>query len=610
MSFDQTQLDRFPLDPGVYLMKNKKGRVLYIGKAKVLRQRVKQYFTEGRDSRAMIPFLIAEIETIETIVVRSEKEALLLENTLIKKHQPKYNAILKDDKSYISLFINPKQKWPMLKLVRYKGEAKQAGLYFGPYTSAFAARQIYDLMVRLFPMRQCSDDELKRRIRPCLLYAMKRCIAPCMNLCTEEQYDSYVQGAIRFLRGQDTGIVKQLHREMEKASEDLEFEKAASILKTIKQIEHVVGDTQLVFQASGKDIDALAIYREADKVLLMQLLFREGKLTGSEYFSFSHVVQEDAEIFSSFILQNYKRAGQVPDEILIGIACADIPLLEEVLSNENKKKIKVSYPLKGDKLALVTMASNNAKATFTQHKNHQEIKEKTLLDLQDQLGLSRYPRRIECFDTSSISGSDLVACLISFVDGERDKKRTRYFHIKGIDKSDDYGAMRQALSRRLSKTNEDDALPDLIIVDGGRGQLNVALSVLKELDIASVDVISLAKEGARHDKGMTLERVFLPNREDPVSLPLRSQMLFFLQTVRDTAHDTAIRFHRKSRSKRTIKTSLEGIQGIGPIKRKNLLSHFGSVIKIKEATDAQLAEVQGITQKDIQALRDFISRSP
>jgi excinuclease ABC subunit C len=604
MPFDPKLLDLFPQDPGVYLMKNDQGLVIYVGKAKILKQRVKQYFSSSRDSRAMIPFLIAEVETIETIIVRSEKEALLLENTLIKKHKPKYNAVLKDDKSYVSLMINQRHKWPMLKLVRYKGKPKETGLYFGPYTSAFAARQTYDLLLKLFPLRQCSDDELKRRTRPCLLYSIKKCVAPCVGFCSHDDYDTYVQGAIKFLKGQDKEILASLYKEMEKASEDLAFEKAASILKTIRQIEHVLDSNQIVYKSTGKDIDAFGIYREGDEIMLMQLIFREGKLTGSEHFSFSSLAQDDHDIFSSFLIQNYKDAPTLPQEILIPIKMKDSQLIEEILS-EKRKSIDLIHPLKGEKLELIQMATQNAKAAFIQEKNHQELKEKTLLDLQEQLKLTRYPRRIECFDTSNISGSDLVASMVAFVDGERDKKRTRYFHIKGIRKADDYGAMRQTLTRRLLKAKKDDDLPDLIIVDGGKGQLHVALEVFKELDIANVDLIALTKEDARHDKGLTLERVFIPHSSDPIQLAQRSQLLFFLQKIRDLAHEKAIEFHRKSRSKRTIKSSLEDIPGIGPVKRKKLLSHFGSLKRILQASDEELSAVIGINGRDIQSIRSY-----
>ncbi|MBM3208209.1 MAG: excinuclease ABC subunit UvrC [Chlamydiae bacterium] len=605
MRFDIKQLENFPTDPGVYLMKNETGKVIYIGKAKVLKVRVKQYFASSGDDRAMIPFLRSELAAIDTIVTRSEKEALLLENTLIKKHKPKYNAILKDDKSYISLMINQKHKWPMLRLIRYKDKPKEQGLYFGPYTSAHAARQTYDLLQNIFPLRQCSDEELKRRSRPCLLYSIKRCAGPCVGLCSEEEYSSYVQGAIKFLRGQDKEILSMLYKQMETASEALEFERAASILKTIRQIEHVTEGNQIVYKATGKDMDSLALYREAHEIILTKLIFKEGKLTGSNHYCFSELAQDDDEIYSTFILQHYKDLTEMPEEILTPIPLKDGSLLEELLSEEKKRKVSIVNPLKGEKLSLIKMTEQNAKATFLQQKDHKELKEKMLLELQEQLQLTRYPKRIECFDTSNISGSDLVACLVAYYEGEKDKKRTRYFHIKGIDKSDDYGAMRQALLRRLTRAKEENDFPDLIIVDGGKGQLSTALDVFKELNIASVDLIALAKEEARHDKGMTLERVFLPHTKEPVRLEPRSPLLFFLQKIRDNAHEKAIEFHRKTRTKRTIKSALEEIPGIGPVKRKKLLSHFGSIKRILAASDEELLSITGISNKDILSIREF-----
>ena len=312
MLYDPDLLDRFPLEPGVYLMKNRKGEVIYVGKAKELKKRVKQYFAPGRDTRAMIPYLIMEIAHIETIVVENEKEALLVENTLIKKHKPKYNATLKDDKTFISLMINHHHKWPRLQLIRYKGKPKAKGLYFGPYTSAFAARQTYELLTRLFPLRQCSDEELKRRTRPCLLYGIKRCIAPCVDLCSKEEYDSFVDGTIAFLKGKDREIVGRLRAEMEEASENLEFEKAAALLNTIKQIEHVTKTRQLVEKAGTKDSDSIGLFRQSDEVIVMQLFVREGKLVGSEHYSFTHSLEEDSELLSSFLLQYYRQKKDLP----------------------------------------------------------------------------------------------------------------------------------------------------------------------------------------------------------------------------------------------------------------------------------------------------------
>lgn len=568
--------------------------MIYIGKAKNLKNRVRQYFIPGRDGRPMVPFLAAEVAEIDTLVVPNEKEALLLENTLIKKHKPKFNVLLKDDKTFISLMINHKHPWPRIQLLRYKGKPKKDGLYFGPYTSAYAARQTFDLLTRLFPLRQCSDEELKRRKRPCILYGIKRCIAPCVGLCSKEEYQTFVDGAVDFLKGHDKKIVKDLYHEMEKASDNLEFEKAKALLQTIRQIEHVTAGGGLVARPGGKDCDVLGLYREGSEVMLMQLFFREGKLVGSEHYGFSGVVQSDEELFSSFILQYYKEEKELPKEILVPGSLS--AALGEIVH------VHIFQPQKGDKKALVALAEKNAKATFEKEKDQQEIKEKMLLDMQEKFHLSRYPERIECFDVSNISGTDLVASMVAFTDGEKDRKRMRLFKIRGIHKGDDYAALHQALSRRLIRAKEENDLPDLIIVDGGKGQLGVALDVFKELDLATVDVISLAKEGGRHDRGMTLERVFLPHQSEAVKLEPRSPLLFLLQKIRDEAHDKAIGFHRKRREKRVITSSLDEIPGIGPIKRKRLLSHFGSVKRIKEASREDLKKVKGVTKKDIEKI--------
>lgn len=576
-------------------MKNAQGKVIYVGKAKQIKQRVKQYFIPGRDGRPMVPFLTAQVETIDTIVVPNEKEALLLENTLIKKHQPKFNVLLKDDKTFISLMVNHKHPWPRIQLVRYKGEPKKEGLYFGPYTSAYAARQTFDLLTRLFPLRQCSDAELKRRSRPCILYGIKRCIAPCVKLCTKEEYQTFVQGAIDFLKGQDKKIIKELQIQMEKASENLEFEKADALLQTIRQIEHVLEGGSVVAKSGGKNSDVLGLYRTGDEVMVMQLFFREGKLVGSEHYGFSKVAGSDEELFSSFILQYYKEQKNLPQEILVP---TPIPsALSEILL------VPILHPQKGDKKALLDLAHKNAKANFLKEKDDLALKEKMLLDMQEKLHLSRYPERIECFDASNISGTDLVASMVAFTHGEKDKKRTRLFKIREIKKGDDYAALHQVLSRRLTRAKDENDLPDLVIVDGGKGQLNVALALFRELDLATIDVIALAKEEAKHTRGITLERVFLPHQSEPIHLDARSPLLFLLQKIRDEAHAKAIGFHRKRREKRVISSALDELPGIGPIKRKRLLAHFGSPKRIKNASIDELKKIKGLTQKDITLLK-------
>ncbi len=582
-------------------MKNHRGDVLYVGKANNLKSRIKQYFAPGRDGRPMVPFLIAEVSTIDVIVVPSEKEALLLENTLIKKHQPKFNALLKDDKTFVSLMINHKHPWPMIQLVRYKGKPKKEGHYFGPFTSAFAARQTFDLMGRIFPLRQCSDGELKKRTRPCLLYGIKRCIAPCVNLCTKEEYQTIVDRATQFLKGQDEAVIDQLKMEMHKASEALEFEKAATLLQTIKQIEHVTAGTGLVAKAIGKDTDALGLYRQGHDVMVAQLFFREGKLVGSEHYSFTDVVESNEELLSSFLVQYYKDRTPLPTQVIV-----PYPLpheLEEILH------LKMITPQKGEKKEIIEMAEKNALALFKQEKDDRDLAEKMLLDLQETLHLTRYPERIECFDTSNISGSDLVASMVVFTDGKYDKKRSRLYKIREVSKGDDYGALREVLTRRLTRAKQENDLPDLLIVDGGKGQLGIGADVLKNLDIATVDLISLAKQEGKHDKGLTQERVFVLGQTDPLILPLHSPLLFLLQRIRDETHRRAIGFHRKRREKRVLSSLIDEIPGIGDIKKKRLLKQFGSLQRILAASPADLLAVKGITSKDVEQIQKLAKKS-
>lgn len=579
-------------DPGVYLMRNQRGEILYIGKAKNLNQRVKQYFVPGRDGRMMVPFLTSQVKTIDTIITFSEKEALLLENNLIKKHQPKYNVLLKDDKTFISLTINHKHKWPMIRIARNRGKPKEGSLHFGPYTSAFAARQTLDLMMRMFQLRQCSDRELVSRTRPCLLYSIKRCLAPCTDKCTKEEYDGEVKRAIEFLKGNDKGVIEELKKEMEIASKNLEFEKAGALHKTLEQIEHVTRSKQSIIRSKGKDCDIFALYHEGKHHIIAQLIYREGKLMGADHFKFIELASSDEEIWETFLLQQYQNQEMRPPEILLPISLKNQKILEEILS------LSIITPKKGEKAQLVELALKNAKALFTEELSREEL----LLDLQETCSLDRCPVRIECFDTSNISGTDFVACMVGFLDGKRDKKQTRLFKITGIDRSDDYGALRETLTRHYTKAKEKDDLPDLALIDGGKGQLNVALEVFKNLGIASVDVISLAKEEGRHDKGLNFEKIFIPHRKDPIFLSPRSSTLFILQQIRDEAHRVAITYHRKKRSKRLIQTELDKVPGIGPKKRTLLLRYFGSVKEIKKASREALQEVKGLNKRDIDSL--------
>ena len=607
MTFDPASIDKFPVQPGVYVMKNQKGTVLYIGKAKNLRQRVRQYFAPGGDGREMIPALVSQISTIETIVVLSEKEALLLENTLIKNNQPKYNALLKDDKTYISLMITIKDRWPTIRLVRYKGKPKGHGLYFGPYTSAYSARQTLDLVNKVFPLRQCSDQELTRRTRPCILYDMKRCIAPCVNRCTKEEYAHYVDRAVNFLRGRDQEVIEDLYEEMKRASEELEFERAALILTSIRALERTF-EAQHVHKVNGKDADVFGIYREGHAVMVCQLLYRHGKLVGSHSFAFSDLAQDDEELLSSLIIQHYEAMDNLPHEILLPVALSDTHAMEEVLRAMAGKNVEIIVPQRGDKARLLEIAVNNAKANYQREHDARVVREHMLLEMEEKLHLNRFPRKIECFDNSNIQGTEPVSALVTFTDGERDTKGYRLYKIRSTTTPDDYATMLEVLTRRYRKAKETNDLPDLLIVDGGKGHLNVALRVLSELDISTVDVIGIAKQEGRHDRGMTQEQIFLPQIKEPILLRPTSPVIFLLQRIRDEAHRCALQFHRKRRSKGALKSELDQISGIGPAKRKALLKHFGSVKNIRQASEEELLKVPGLSKANLAAIRQGLNR--
>lgn len=607
MTYDQKKIENFPTLPGVYLMKDSQGEVLYVGKAKNLRKRVRQYFVSGRDGRLMVPYLVAKISDIDSIVVTSEKEALLLENNLIKKYKPKYNALLKDDKTYIALKIAMQDEWPTLRIVRYRGSPEPDGLYFGPYTSVNAARETLDLLNRLFPLRQCSDQELSRRRRPCLLFQMKRCIGPCSGNCTKEEYQRHLQRTIKFLRGQDKEILNDLYEEMQRYSEALEFEKAAHTFQTIKHIEKTI-EVQHVDRPLGVDADAIGLFRQGKEVVLAQLLFRGGRLMGSRRFNFNHIAQEDEELLSSFLIQHYQEQEEIPAEILLPIRLSDTEAIQEILSARQKRKVVLHAPQRAEKKALLDIAHANAEALFNADKNEASVREKTLLEMQEELALSRCPIRIECFDTSNIAGSEPVASMVVFAEGRKDAKSYRTYQLNIEHKPNDYAAMREVLSRRYKRAKEDDNMPDLIVVDGGKGQLNVALQVLEELNLVGVDVIGLAKEEGRHDKGLTSEQVFLPHRSAPILLKKTSLALHLLQRIRDEAHRVAITFHRKCRSKKLIRSELDDIKGIGPTKRTALLHHFGSVKRIRTASKEELQQVKGITNNNVTAILQALKK--
>lgn len=594
MKITLQELSRFPTSSGVYLMKNKEEKVIYIGKANNLKSRVKQYFG-GQDEREMVPYLVAEIETVDFIIVMSEKEALLLENNLIKKHQPKYNALLKDNRTYFSLMINHKHMWPMVRIVRFRGRPPKGALYFGPYTKAYSAKQTLKLLRSLFPLRQCSDSELVRRTRPCLLYDIKQCVAPCTAKCTKQEYDTLVAKTIDVLRGHSRNLIKELKSEMEQASENLEFEKAQSLLQKIRHIEATL-EKQHVEKAGLKDLDVIGLYRHGPDVIISQMLFREGKLMAADDHHFAHNAQEDDELLSSFLFQHYEDHDFLPDEILLPFELKEQNILASLLN------VNIFAPQKGDKKILLEMANKNAIAHYERRQEKTDRVEKILMSLEEECHLINFPETIECIDTSNISGSETVSSVVVFTHGLKNPSLYRKYKIQTAERSDDYGALREVLYRRYAKM-EADEFPDLILIDGGKGHLNIALQVLSDLDISTVDVISISKEKGKHTKGITSEKIHLEHEMEPLSFSPQSALLHFLQTVRDEAHRTALLFQKQRRKKRTLTSVLDDIQGIGPVKKKRLLMHFGSIEGIRQAAVAELLQIPGINKKDVEILK-------
>lgn len=578
-------------------MKGKEGAILYIGKAKNLKARIRQYFVPGGDGRWIIPFLQELIVEIDTIVTKTEKEALLLECNLIKKHLPRFNALLKDDKTYTALKINTQHPWPMLSLIRYKGKLKNDAAYFGPYTSAHDARQTLDLLQRVYPLRQCSDQELARRQRPCILYEMKRCSAPCVGLVSKEQYDNDVSEVIKFLKGQSQELISRMKKEIDEASECLEFERAEQLHRLLLSVEKTLQAQSVDKPVFGLNGDALGIYRKGDEVILSQLTFISGRLIAYQHHNFSKILESDEELLESFIVQNYVGRTELPKQILVPCNLENKEALEEIL----EKKSLIHKPEWGEKKALVEMAVKNAEAAFNQMKDKKAMQENALSEMQEKFRLRTYPERIECIDTSHFSGGEAVSAIVGFLNGEPDKNHYRRYKLRSTEKSDDYGALREVLIRRYSK----DDMPDLLVIDGGKGHLNAALKILKELNIISLDVISLAKEEGRHDKGMTREQVYIENVKDPLRLAPHSASLYLLQRIRDEAHRFAITYQKKRRSAVTIRSQLSEIPGIGPVKQKALLRYFGSIKRIQEATEDELALVPGITKPNVQAIKTF-----
>jgi excinuclease ABC subunit C len=599
-----SKLALLPTSPGVYLFKDKTGEVIYVGKAKNLRARVRQY-ARGGDGRVQITFLLSQLADVEVLLTNSEKEALLLENTLIKQYWPRYNIRLKDDKSYWHVKVTAQESWPRLFLTRQV--AKDGSKYLGPFHSSAAVQETLEIIRKVFPLRTCSDTVFRNRTRPCLEYQIKRCLGPCTLPVDPVDYQRQLKGALLLLEGKNNELVSQLTTRMHEAAEALRFEEAARLRDQLRAIEQT-GEKQQVATPLGNDQDIFGLYREGGFVEIEVLFVRGGKLVGNIGYSFDDNEFPDEEVLSELLTQFYQGDRFVPDEILLPTTIEDAPAREELLGERKSKKVTITRPQRGDKVRLVDMAQENARQSFIERRRGAEQKEKTLDHLRRALSLRNAPKRIECFDISNIQGNLAVGSMVVFDEGESDKNRYRRFRIKTVEGADDFAMMYEVLTRRYRRALEEKDLPDLLMVDGGKGQLGVAVEVFRELGITEVDVIGLAKMRTERDPfgeevEHSAERVFLPGRKNPVVLKPNSTALFLLQRVRDEAHRFAITYHRQLRAKERLSSPLDSIPGVGPSRRKALLRRFGSLKRVRMATVEELTQIPGITSIVAEAIR-------
>ena len=593
------QVEQFPQSPGVYLMKNRTAKVVYVGKAKNLRARVRSYFRASGDGRMQIRFLLPVVTSIDFVVTDTEKEALLLENNLIKEHRPKYNINFRDDKDYVSIKLNVKGHYPRLTIVRRP--QKDENLYFGPYSSAYSARETLRFIQRNFPLRSCTDNIFRNRTRPCLYYEIKECVGPCLpGLTTDEEYQDLVKQVTLFLQGRKEELVRELKDKMQTASEKLAFEEAGHYYRKVQAIEQTV-EPQKIISYHFRDQDVFGYYRKDGEVVVERLLVRRGKLTEAKSFLYTNQVLPDPEILDSCLEQHYLGESFIPQEILLPFPVDGTAALAEILHERRSRPVEILVPRRGQRRNLIHMANKNAELALQQAHNREEKRLAVLAQIQTKLHLRNLPHRIECFDISNIMGKEAVGSMVSFVDGEPDKTRYRHFRIRTLSTPNDYAMMREILERRYRKAIEETDLPNLILIDGGKGQLGIAQDILRELGIGEPDLAGIAKsrlQDVPEGKGKvwSAEKFYLPGRKNPVLLPTNSEALLLLQRARDEAHRFAITYHKKLRGKERLRSPLEDIPGIGRKRKRDLLNTFGSLQGLQEATPEEIARVPGIGQ--------------
>jgi excinuclease ABC subunit C len=606
----EEKLQNLPTQPGCYLHKNAKGEILYVGKARNLRSRVRQYFQNSRGLDLKTQELVARITDLEFIVTDTEAEALILESNLIKQHKPRFNVRLKDDKSYPHLKLTINEEFP--RIFKTRRVEKDGAAYFGPYLPASLADKTVSLINREFQLRTCSDEvyELyKRAGRPCMEYQIKRCAGPCQkDLCRPEQYREAANDVLLLLEGKDKELAENLEERMLKASEELRFEMAAKyrdLLRTVRALsEH-----QKMMTKYEEDIDIFGYYREANQLSLHLFTMREGRIIGRREFYWEDVsvdAFDPAEFLGAVLEQYYTIGNYVPLEIHVPVDWPDRELLEEVLSGKRGKRVQILDPQRGRKRDLIDLVEKNAKLGFEQR--FRVIKPdwtRVLTELQDILSLPRYPRLIESFDVSNIQGSENVAAMVVCEEGEMKKSGYRKFIIRTVEGADDFASMREAVSRRYARLlREEKQLPDLIFIDGGKGQLAASAAALHEIGLADMPLVGIVKPRGRHEE---ISHLLVKGREDePIFLEKTSPAMRLVRMIRDETHRFAVSFHRQRRTMRDFQSELTSIPGVGEKLKERLLRNFGSLKRVAEASVAELRPFVG--QKQAEKIVEHFSR--
>ena len=599
------QLKQLPTSPGVYLMKDAAGNILYVGKAANLHHRVRSYFSAGQKLSSKLQRMVARVSELDFFITSSEQEALILELNLIKRHRPRYNVRLKDDKTFPYLKIDLNDEWPRVHITRRLEE--DGGRYFGPFASARSVRQTLKVIKGIFPFRSCSRTITGTDSRACLDYDIHHCLAPCIGVASKEEYAEVIKQVILFLEGKQELVVKELESKMNRAAEALNFEQAALLRDQIQAINRVIEGQRIATKVRGEQ-DVIALASDKDQAYVQVFFIRGGKLIGRESFVLQGTRSEEPpQIMTSFIKQFYSSSPHIPPLLLLQYPVEDTTIIENWLQSKKGAKVHIQVPRRGSKRQLVNIVAENAQQGLEQLKIKRlatpAALAEALAEIKRELRLPRLPSRMEAYDISNIRGTAAVGSMVVFEDGRPKPAHYRRFRIKTVSGADDYAMLHEVLKRRFKRSSEASAadswaiLPDLILIDGGKGQLNAALSAINESGVSSVPTASLAKEN---------EEIFIPRKMEPIILPRSSPGLQLLQRLRDEAHRFAIGYYQRIRKRETFASALDTIPGIGPKRKRALLKQFGSVQGIRQASEEELAATKGMTQSLAKRVKEYL----